>query len=73
MSRVVTIDGPAPLDRPRRWGATFVADRVLLRHYPILAPGEDCTERTPELWLTRAEWVARHAEFDLSLDGTPPT
>lgn len=73
MARVVHVDGPDATDRPRFWGATFVGDAVLLRHWPILTPGEDCTERTPELVLTRAEWVARHAEFDLSLDGTPPT
>ena len=50
MARVVHVDGPEPdLFRPRRWGVTFVGGgQVLLRHYPVLAPGEDCTERTPE-------------------------
>lgn len=75
MARVVQIDGGEPdLDRPRFWGVVFLRnERVLLRHWPIPAHGEDLTERTPQLYLTRTEWAQRHAEFNLAADGTPLT
>lgn len=74
--RVVQIDGPEPdLTRPREWSATFLPTaagiEVLLRHDAVLAVGEDLTERTPQLWLTQAEWQRRYGEFDLNEDGTP--
>lgn len=58
-----------PSERQRFWGVTFVGAVVLVRHYPVLAPGEDLTEDTPTIRLTKDEWLQRHAEWGLDVDG----
>lgn len=57
--------------RQRFWGITQVGDIVLVRHYPVIAPGEELTENTPTIRLTRAEWLERHTEWGMNADGTP--
>lgn len=58
-----------PFERQRFWGVTFVRDVVFVRHYPVLEPGEDLTEQTPTIRLTKDEWLQRHAEWGLDVDG----
>jgi hypothetical protein len=69
MPTVTHIDGSPPADRPREWHAIFLGDKVVLRHYAILAEGEHLTEQVPERVLTLDEFLERHAEFGLDAEG----
>jgi hypothetical protein len=62
-------------DRPRQWMAHFLGgpgnNPVILRRYAILADGEDLTEDPPSVELNWGEWVNRHGEYGLDVDGQP--
>lgn len=66
---------PPDGDRPRQWGAAILGPagapdtRVVVRHYAILAPGEDLTEYPPTVEMLWPEWVERCAEFGLTAAG----
>ena len=64
---------PLPGDRPRRWAAhgAGVDENVVLRHYAILAPGEELDEFPKTIELTWDEWMTSHADYGLTADGTP--
>ncbi len=59
------------MDRERVWLAHIFGDRVTVRHYAVLEPGEDLVDKPPAATMTRAEWEQRHLEFDCNLDGSP--
>lgn len=59
------------VERQRFWGIAHMGGLVFVRHYPVLAPGEDLAEQTPTIRLTRDEWLERHAEWGLDVDGNP--
>lgn len=64
-------------DRERRWmvhflGGTGAADTtVLVRQYAVLAPGEELSEYPPTVEMTWAEWESHHADYGLTIEGTP--
>lgn len=59
--------------RQRKWMAHILRDEVVVRHYAVLAPGEDLTETPPTVTMSLAEWQTRHTEFDCNVDGSPRT
>jgi hypothetical protein len=59
-------------DRKRAWGVRFFGDTVIARHYIVdLAPEEDIRDFPETHELTRDEWAQMHAEYGLTLDGSP--
>lgn len=68
---------PPDGDRPRRWNAYFTGRfgtpdcTVIVRHYAILAPGEDLTEYPKTLELTWDEWLTSHVDYGLTVEGQP--
>jgi len=59
-------------DRKRAWGVTFAFGKVIVRHYIVdLAPEEDIRDFPETHEMTRDEWAERHAEYGLTLDGSP--
>jgi hypothetical protein len=59
--------------RERVWRASIRGNTVILRHYPVLAPGEDLVDTPETITMTVAEWEQRHATYDCHPDGRPIT
>jgi hypothetical protein len=62
---------PPDGDRPREWHYMRMFDTVTVTYNAILEPGEDLTEYPETHRMDYAEWSERHAEYGLTIDGTP--
>lgn len=78
MARVPRMVLPPPTTHPgraRRWKARFIlgpgGQVVLRQHLADVLPDEDVVDDPPTVGLTWDEWLRRHAEFGLTVDGEP--
>lgn len=59
------------MERERVWAAHIIGDQVVVRHYAVLAAGEQLDDDPPTQAMTLGQWRERHAEFGCDVDGQP--